>query len=271
MTLPEDARGAERDESMPELIKINFNRPFPVFPLAGFVLLPHIPFRVHITEPRYARMVNDVLDNFGQIALATFHGDRWKQEYFANPPIRPIVCLAQIESHERLPFGGYNVALQGVCRARITEERAADEEFPYRRVMLEPHDKPMSGMRSGNAEAELTLESAPTSQNDSPVLEGWRKRVRRILQSDSLDTLRFREEVLTWFDRTEVPSHVLVDMVGHLLITSLDDSERRYRLLAIADPDDRAEYVEGELGHLARLLDRARTQPEDWPKGLSWN
>ncbi|MBL1216175.1 MAG: hypothetical protein D8M59_01620 [Planctomycetes bacterium] len=256
---------------MPELIKINFNRPFPVFPLAGFVLLPHIPFRVHITEPRYTRMVNDVLDDFGQIALATFHGDRWQDEYFANPPIRPIVCLAQIESHERLPLGGYNVALQGVCRARITEERAADDEYPYRRVILEPHDKPAAGPPPTDSPDELTAESAPTSNSDSAILEGWRKRVRRILQSESLETLRFRDEVLTWFDRTEVPSHVLVDMVGHLLITSLDDAERRYKLLATADPDDRAEYVECELGHLAHLLERAKPQADEWPKGLSWN
>ncbi len=236
---------------MPEMIQINFSRRFPLFPLAGICLLPHATIPLHIFEPRYIQMVSEALDGSSQIAMATFQGNRWQQEYHGNPPIRPVVCLGQIEKYERLPMGRYNIMLQGICRATVVQEEMPDEGRPYRIARLAPLDA-----NPEDHEAELV---------------GWRHRVRELLQGDPLSSMRLGADVLKWFERDDIPSHVLIEIVGHLLMTTAEDAERRYRLLAEPDTIERAEYTESQLRGLERLLADVQHQTTDWPKGCSWN
>jgi len=236
---------------MPEMIQINFNHWFPLFPMAGVCLLPHATVPLHIFEPRYTQMVNDALDSVGQLALATFEGEKWKQEYHGNPPVRPIVCLAQIEKHEKLPLGRYNILVQGICRARLLEEQMPGSDRPYRLARLEP------------------LESNPDAHE--PELVGWRRRMRELLDDGQLSRHRFQSKVLEWFDRDDIPSHVLIEIVGHLIMTTVDDAERRYQLLAESDTLERAEFTERQLHQLVGELQAVETQVSDWPKGMSWN
>ncbi len=236
---------------MPEMIQINFSRKFPLFPLAGICLLPHATIPLHIFEPRYVQMVSEALDGSSQIAMATFDGKRWQQEYHGNPPIRPVVCLGQIERYERLPMGRYNIMLQGICRATVVEEEMPDETRPYRIARLAPLDA-----NPEDHEAELV---------------GWRRRVCELLQGDPLSRMRLGADVLKWFERDDIPSHVLIEIVGHLLMTTAEDAERRYRLLAEPDTIERADYTEAELRGLERLLSSVECQSTDWPKGCSWN
>lgn len=237
---------------MPEMIQINFSRDFPLFPLAGVCLLPHATIPLHIFESRYVKMIGDSLDGSGQIALASFEGDQWKQEYHGNPPVRPVVCLGQIERHERLPLNRYQILLQGICRAQLVEESAPDPpDHPYRRARLAP------------------LEQDPSAAE--PALAGWRSRMRELLAQEELQKLRFQSSVLEWFDKDDIPSYVLVEIVGHLLMTSTDDAERRYRLLSEPDAVERAQYTESQLKSLLKLISTTVPQTEDWPKGMSWN
>ncbi|HVZ94098.1 MAG TPA: LON peptidase substrate-binding domain-containing protein, partial [Phycisphaerales bacterium] len=131
----------------PSTVRVNFSRPFALFPLDGVVILPHALLRLFIFEPRYRQMVADALDSSGQIAMAVFKGDDWKHEYHGNPPIHPAVCVGQIVHHDKLPDGNYRIMLQGVCRARIREELPFGGESPstgedrlYRTAMLEPNE-----------------------------------------------------------------------------------------------------------------------------------
>lgn len=247
----EEARKATSIGDMPELIQINFSRSFPLFPLPGVHLLPHAQMPMRMFEPRYTAMVRDALDGSGQIAMATFQGSAWRTEYHGNPPIRPVVCVGQIEKHESLPRGHYNILLQGICRARIVEESMPTAERPYRTAKLMP------------------LESNPDATE--PQLVGWRGRVRELLDSEGLAHLRLQPKIVEFFDNEEIPSHVLVELVGHLLISTQDDAERRYRLLSEADAVERAEYTEKQLKVLESEIRRAAPQKEDWPKGQSWN
>lgn len=236
---------------MPETIQINFAQDFPLFPMAGVCLLPHATIPLHIFEPRYTRMINDALDSCGQIGLATFVGEQWKQEYHGNPPIRPVVCLTQIERHEKLPMGRFNILIQGICRARVLEENMPTADRPYRTARLEP------------------LESNPEAHEAELV--GWRSRMRELLDEGNLERHRFQSKVLDWFERDDIPSHVLIEIVGHLLMTTVDDSERRYRLLAESDTLLRAEFTEQQIHRLVRDLDSVQGQVTEWPKGMSWN
>ena len=236
---------------MPELIQINFSKTFPLFPLAGVCLLPHATVPIHIFEPRYIHMVNDAIDSSGQIALGTFEGEHWKKEYHGNPDVRPIVCLAQIEKHEKLPLGRFNVLLQGICRARIVDHQMPDSSRPYRLVQLEP------------------LESNPEAYEQE--LADWRTRVRDLLEQKTLGRHRFRDKIVEWFDRDDIPSHVLIEILGHLMITTNEDAERRYELLQEPDARERAHFAERELNRLITSVMVVESQISDWPKGMSWN
>ncbi|MFG0331522.1 MAG: LON peptidase substrate-binding domain-containing protein [Phycisphaerales bacterium] len=276
---------------MAEMIQINFNRWFPVFPLAGMCLLPHASVPLHIFEPRFVQMIEDSLginadedgpvvgetEQFGtfadladdeldtenegngradrrarrQIALALFRGRQWREDYHGNPPIRPIVCVGQIERHERVMGSRYNILLQGICRARVTEERMPEEGRLYRLVKLTPLE--------------------PNPEMNEPSLVGWRSRMRELLDHEALERLRYHSNVVQWFERDDIPSHVLIEIVGHLLMTSADDTERRYHLLSESDAVERAEFVEDQLRRLEREIRAVEPQSRDWPKGLSWN
>jgi len=231
-----------------ETVRVNFGKPMPVFPLTGVVLLPHAVLPLHIFEPRYTQMIEDALDGAGQIAMAVFQGQRWRQEYHGRPPIRPIVCVAQIVQHEKLVDGRYNVLVQGVCRARMVEERPADERRLYREAMLTP------------------LESAG---DDDGELEAARDRLESLLSEPPLTSLAAAENIRECLGQSEAPTAAVLELVG---VSLINDEETRYRLLEEADPGDRAALIIDQLEGLRTLLDRAERQIDlEAPKGVNWN
>lgn len=239
-------------------IRVNFGKPMPLFPLDRVILMPHGVHAVHIFEERYVQMIEDVLDGAGQIAMAVFEGDAWKQQYHGSPPVRPAVCVSQIVQHSRLPDGRYNVLLQGVCRARIIEEvppsMELDEGGPtkpprlYREVMLEPTD---------------------IGEADEDELAVHRERLAGMLETDPLTDLKDVEAVVQHVRDSDIPVSAILELVT---LTFVTDPEVRYRLLAARDAEQRAEILEEEMESLAKLLKRAQPQRfEDCPKGCWWN
>jgi Lon protease-like protein len=231
-----------------DTIRVNFQKAVPLFPLAGVVLLPHSRQMLHIFEPRYRQMVNRVLDESGQFAMSIFEGERWKVDYHGNPPVKPVVCLAQIVQHEALPHGRFNILIQGVCRARIRSELPPTEGRLYREVVLAP-------VEPDEAEEDELM----------PV----RDAMRDLFERDEFEHLTAAEALRNYVDDDEIPTAALLDVVG---VAVLNDAERKYRLLEAADLDDRSEFVLSELRDLTRLIDSARRQGStDWPKGMSFN
>lgn len=229
-------------------IRVNFGKAIPLFPLDTAVLLPQQVIPLHIFEPRYRAMVGDVLDSSGQFAVAVYEGDAWKQNYHGNPPVRPMVCLAQIAEHEALPDGRYNLVIQGVCRAKILSHLPAEEGRLYRLAMLEPAIDDKAGEQE---------------------LEDIRTWVTEMLEDGPLRHLAAAESVLAYVRNEEVPSVAVMELLGFALTT---DPEHRYRLLAEPKASARAELLKADLGALGSLLQRAAAQrAEPWPKGCSWN
>lgn len=236
---------------MAEMIKINFSRSFPIFPLADMCLLPHARVPLHIFEPRYVRMIDAALDGSSQIAMASFKGEEWKHTYHGNPPLRSAVCIGQIERYEKIPDDRYNIMLQGICRAKIVEEYEPSTKRLYRTARLAP----------------LEVETEDSEEGLAP----WRSRMREILSSEPLSRMRMSDSVIEWIDSEQVPSHVLVELVGHLIMTTSEDADRRYRLLSEPDPIERARYTETQLALLSSFINEADAQREDWPKGCPLN
>ena len=231
-------------------IRVNFGSWAPLFPLDKVVLLPQQVMPLHIFEPRYVQMVTHALDASGQIAMGVFDGDRWKSEYHGAPPVRPAACLGQIVQHERMSDGRYNILLQGVCRARITGEQSADDQTLYRRVSLEPNDRP----------------HAP---GEGETLERLRDEIERSIDRGDLGRVAVAEQVVEYVRNEDIPSEVVLELVSFAMVTEPD---ARYALLAEPSVSRRATLLRESLGRLERLIRQARAQaPESWPKGVSWN
>ncbi len=242
------------EESAP--IRVNFGRPMPLFPLDETLLLPHGVLPLHIFEPRYRQMVTDVLDGAGQIAMASFEGDRWREEYHGRPPLRPAVCVAQILREEKLPDGRFNILIQGMVRARIVEEEPADGERLYRSAMLSP-----VGMDEDAV--------------DDEALGVHREKLRELLSEPPLTKFvdaggaSIGEGLCQYIEREEIPTDVIFDLVGHWMVKA---AKTRYALLEEADPVVRSGVVLKELEHVRSLLLRAEMQIDPAaPKGVRWN
>lgn len=229
-------------------IKVNFGRPLPLFPLNQVTLMPQQVAPLHIFEPRYRQMVKHALDASGQIAMAVFDGDEWKQQYHGRPAIKPAVCLGHIVQHETLGDGRYNILVQGICRARIIRELDADDDHLYRRAMLEP----------------VGLEHL--SEED---LSAFRARVTHLFEEGPLTEMAAAEPLLQYIRNDEIPTRALLELVAFAVVS---DESLKYLLLAEGDERGRIKLLGDELDHLVMLIRRASAQhPEQWPKGCSWN
>ncbi len=253
-------------------IQVNFGKPMPLFPLDSVTLLPQQLLPLHIFEDRYRQMVDHALDGAGQVAMAVFAGEQWKQNYHGRPPIRPAVCIGQIVQHERLSDGRYNVLVQGVCRARVLVELPMEEGRLYRTAMLEPVGLDPSTMVVSGEEEDEEEETPdlglPPPPEPEPLIE-VRQKICEMLEEGPLTQLVAAEPVLEFVRNEEVPTAPLLELVSFMLIT---DQGLRYKLLAEPSIQARAGLIMGELQHLSSLIRRAGDQrPQDWPKGMSWN
>lgn len=229
-------------------VKVNFSKPFPLFPLDGVVLLPHALLRLLLFEPRYLQMADDVLDASGQIALAVFDGNEWRDDYYGSPQLKPSVCIGQIAHHERQPDGNLVVLLQGICRARIDEELASDDEAMYRQAILEP------------------VELSDADDDEMPDL---RERLLTRLTEPPLTELRSVRAIEQEITSRHVPTRALIEVVT---LSILSDKELQYELLAEGDPRVRCAIIEDELDRVSSILQVARKQVDpDAPKGVVWN
>lgn len=107
----------------------------PVFPLPGTVLLPSEILPLHIFEPRYRRMVEDVLEShrlIGMIQPAEGQEDLLE----GSPEVRDVGCVGLITRHQRLDDGRFLIWLLGLSPFRVGTEVSAEAD--YRQFRIEP-------------------------------------------------------------------------------------------------------------------------------------
>ena len=104
-----------------------------LFPLPNVVLFPRLRLPLHIFEPRYRQMVEDVRANDGLLGMTLLHpsGVAGPQ---GEPPIFPIGCVGRIGDFELMEDGRSNLVLEGLRRFRIRLETAGRA---YRRAEVE--------------------------------------------------------------------------------------------------------------------------------------
>src|SRR5437016_6071530 len=125
--------------------RTNLPEQLPIFPLTGVLLLPGTVLPLHIFEPRYRNMVEDVLDAdkiFGMIQPFAPQQDNRPLPGAdkETPDLYKVGCAGYIEQCEKLPDGRFFIQLKGINRFRFEEElplqrgyrrvRAIYREFP---------------------------------------------------------------------------------------------------------------------------------------------
>jgi Lon protease-like protein len=95
---------------------------FPVFPLAGALLLPRGKLPLNIFEPRYKALVEDALGQgrmFGMI-----QPDGTQLEGPNGPALFRIGCVGRLSAFSETDDGRYQVTLTGVVRFEVAAELA---------------------------------------------------------------------------------------------------------------------------------------------------
>jgi len=99
----------------------------PVFPLPGALLLPRSRLPLHLFEPRYLAMLDDVLKTSSRLIGMV-------QSYDApggGGKLHVIGCAGKVTAFSETEDGRYMITLSGASRFRITQE--IEGFTPYRR------------------------------------------------------------------------------------------------------------------------------------------
>jgi ATP-dependent Lon protease len=105
--------------------KVRGVRELPLFPLP-VVLFPGVPLPLHIFEPRYRQMLNDIRVSNNYFGLSYFDSSTSEAEF---PPAGHVGCVAEVTETQALPDGRSNILTIGLVRYRV--EAYVERGDPY--------------------------------------------------------------------------------------------------------------------------------------------
>ena len=206
----------------------------PLFPLPSVLLYSGAVLPLHVFEPRYVSLVED-LQSTGQdrLALALLKPG-WKDQYFETPPFYELGGIGRIVSVQNAPSGRYNILVEGEDRARLAE---VPSEHAYRMVRAEALP-------------------APPVEEDTHL----RHALIEALSACSEETVHVDAERGTSY---------LADL---LLLTLGVSIEEKQNIFEVLDPQLRAQRVLAHFDRaqaLSQRLDQARDRADDG--AVDWN
>ena len=98
----------------------------PLFPLPRVVLFPGTLLRLHVFEPRYVQLLQDVQEEQGIFAIPMIC---MKQLQFSTPELHPVAGFGKVVYCDELPENRYNIVLLGLGRINIQEELKSDRMY----------------------------------------------------------------------------------------------------------------------------------------------
>jgi ATP-dependent Lon protease len=101
-------------------------RELPLFPLP-VVLFPGVPLPLHIFEPRYRQMLDDIRLRDSLFGLSYFDVSASVEREI--PPAGHVGCAAEVTEVEQLADGRFNIMAIGLIRYRV--EAYMDQGDPY--------------------------------------------------------------------------------------------------------------------------------------------
>lgn len=119
------------------------SRILPVFPLPNLILYPGSLVPLHLFEPRYVQMMEEMLAaQQEELVAATLAGD-WEDQYFEEPELYPVAGIGQVEQVARDAQGNFNLVLRGQERVQIVGEEPRQEPRLYRKVRITTVGEPV--------------------------------------------------------------------------------------------------------------------------------
>ena len=208
----------------------------PLFPLAA-VLLPGTPLPLHIFEPRYRQLVNDLItdavpDNrFG--VVATKPG--WTGDVRTVEQVRDVGCTALLREVKSLPDGRFDIVTRGTERFRLLDIDDAVAPYLTATVLWLPDTEPEPEL----AALEPALVASVRSAHRRYCQAAWQRE-----------------------DWAEPPESTPPDQLAHLVAADcLLDAEDRQRLLEQTCPVRRLRMVRTMLNREAGILRALRAVP----------
>ena len=187
----------------------------PIFPLPGALLLPRARLPLHIFEPRYLAMLDDVLKSSDRM-IGMIQPDMSHPETPDGPALLRIGCAGRVTQFSEADDGRYFITLSGASRFRITEEITGFA--PYRRARVD-----WQGF-----EADL----GPVQGDPGFDRHGFMKLLDRYLAANSLET--------DWESLEDAEDEMLVNSLSILLKF---DPEDKQALLEAPTLTDRRETL----------------------------
>jgi len=120
----------DRNASPPEII--------PIFPLSGALLLPHSQLPLNVFEPRYIKLVDDVLRGNRLIGMIQPRDLEAEERVPEKAPLYDIGCVGRLTTFQEYEDGRYFITLTGVQRFRLEEEISTTT--PYRQLRVNYDD-----------------------------------------------------------------------------------------------------------------------------------
>jgi Lon protease-like protein len=195
----------------------------PIFPLPTAVLLPYEILPLHIFEPRYRELIEEVLKNERPLAIVQL-APGWEGAYEGRPAVEPICGVGYVTRHEKLGDGRYNILVRGLARVRIDREH--DTGRSYREV-----------------EAHLIVDR----HTDPVLLENASESLRRMLFALCSARPGPGASALAQLAAKAPSPAALADIVVAALVT---DHPRRQRALVTDSVAERLELAQGAIAEL---------------------
>jgi Lon protease-like protein len=207
-------------------------RRLPLFPLENVVLFPHSMIPLHIFEPRYRKMIKDVMatNKLLAISLQLEREDPARDE---APRVADVAAVGEVVMAQELSDGRYNLIVHGRARISIDSELPSDE--PYRLIAAHeiPDDPPSAAPGDPQAaEADLTL---------------------RALVSGLAENIPEGGELLKQVAAAQETPAELSNVLAASLVA---DTKARQRLLETTNIAERMEFLTGEIVALTGRLSK---------------
>lgn len=130
----------------------------PVFPLRGAILLPRVSLPLNIFEPRYLRMLDDVVS--GNRLVVIVQPDRSAGEtespQGSDTPLRKVAAAGRVTAFQELDDGRMVVSITGVSRCRIVHEDPSGRPYRICQVDFSPF---ANDMLVGRGETDVDREA----------------------------------------------------------------------------------------------------------------
>jgi len=204
-------------------VQIEIPSKVPAMLLPGVTLFPGMMLPLYIFEPRYRRMLSDVLEGDRMFAVAMLNPD----DGFDQRPAA-VGCLGLVRACVKQPDGTSNLFLQGIVRVIIKD---CDESAGYPVLEIEPVAPPPEPSVRSEALAIMVKELVNERYgdlSDEDVPEEW--------DSVMSDVRRQLAEAIASVDS---PAQ-LADLVTYALIS---DPLRKQELLETLSIEERLDKV----------------------------